>query len=158
MSEYIRKGNDIFSARGRRVATLDHDGNPVMAPGMAGAHSRGVREFLALPAVPPDVPANPAPPPPPPPGGPGMADPPGSDQVTAYVGPVPSVRPAGRPEPLPRPETVEEWEISTIPADQLPPFSPARGVNTPGFSDYVARHKLTALQRAALVRRLEKRH
>ena len=49
MSEanYTIRGRDIFSARGKLVATLDDDGNPVMAPGMAGPHTRGVREFLA---------------------------------------------------------------------------------------------------------------
>ena len=46
MDEYTIRGREIYSGRGKLVATLDDDGNPVMAPGMAGPHSAKVKAFL----------------------------------------------------------------------------------------------------------------
>ena len=44
--QYTMRGRDIYSPRGKLVATLDADGNPVWAPGMAGAHSKKLAEWL----------------------------------------------------------------------------------------------------------------
>lgn len=175
MSDYIIRGREIYSAKGKCVATLDDNGNPVMAPGMAGAHSRGVQEFLILTTK--DTKGtkdfSPAP------QGTqedGMEDPASSrdyagastedfsapqgtqeEKVTMYTGGnIPAAKPEGTQETVPGKETVEEWEISTIPEDRLPPFSRSLGVNTPGFSEYIVRHKLTMPQVAALVKRLSR--
>ena len=45
-NEYKLEGNNILSDKGKVVASLTDDGSFSMAPGMAGPHSRGVREFL----------------------------------------------------------------------------------------------------------------
>ena len=136
MSNYVMDGRQIFSDKGKLVATLNDDGIPVMAPGMAGPHSAGVKKFLEekvksamdfmeeQPAV---VKQN---------------------LTTENMDPL--------PEKSEEPETKESWEISTIPQDLLPPFSKQFGVNTPGFSEYVKQHKLSEAQVAALVKRLSK--
>lgn len=154
-AQYTISGREVYSARGKLVATLDDDGNPVMAPGMAGPHSRAVREFLAegssetparsdLPDLPdeneqPETPE------------------PEEGGTTVYVGRIPAARPAGGAPaaPPPSPGSVEEYSISTIPDDALPPFSSEYGIFTPGFLDFCEKHKLSAPQRAALVARLQ---
>ena len=166
MSEYTISGREIRSAKGKLVATLDDDGNPVMAPGMAGPHSAKVRAFLGrttldntaeIPAAPeetpvvkenlttddPDVPE--------------VEAPEAEGRTNVFVGQIPARRAEGGvPEETPRqPETLEEYSISTIPDDELPPFSKEYGTNTPGFEDFVKLHNLTGPQVAALVRRLE---
>lgn len=156
MSEYTIRGREIYSDRGKLVATLDDDGNPVMAPGMAGPHSRAVREFLARETVETPVRSD-------------LSD--LSDEneqqetpeaeegnTTVYVGRIPAAPAAGGcPAAPPRSSgTVEEYSISTIPDDALPPFSSEYGIFTPGFLDFCEKHKLTAPQRAALVARLSK--
>ena len=148
------------------MATLDDDGNPVMAPGMAGPHSAKVRAFLGrttpdntaeIPAAPeetpvvkenlttddPDVPE--------------VEATEAEGRTNVFVGQIPARRAEGGvPEETPRqPETLDEYSISTIPDDELPPFSKEYGVNTPGFEDFVKLHKLTGPQVAALVKRLE---
>ena len=181
MSEnYSVRGREIYSARGKLVATLDDDGNPVMAPGMAGAHGNSVRKFLELShagtasaaGVQDSVSGkktstatagNPPPMPPFPDDRENVTTgdqnaPPDGEKVTMYVGGnTPAVKPEGRPEAVTGKETLEEWEISTIPEDRLPPFSREFGTNTPGFAEYASKHKLTVPQVAALVKRLEKR-
>lgn len=144
MSDYIIRGREIYSAKGKCVATLDDNGNPVMAPGMAGAHSRGVQEFLEILA-----------------GGNGTSEESpevaqGEDPATPDGSAVASPVSAGVSATRPESDFSAEWEISTIPEDRLPPFSKALGVNTPGFSEYIVRHKLTMPQVAALVKRLSK--
>ena len=166
MSEYTISGREIRSAKGKLVATLDDDGNPVMAPGMAGPHSAKVRAFLGrttpdntaeIPAAPeetpvvkenlttddPDVPE--------------VEAPEAEGRTNVFVGQIPARRAEGGvPEETPRqPETLDEYSISTIPDDELPPFSSEYGIFTPGFLDFCEKHKLTAPQRAALVARLQ---
>lgn len=166
MMNYELKGREIYSEKGRLVATLDDDGNPVMAPGMAGPHTKGVREFLAVgncnspqepePPQDPEQTQEPEPPQEPvplhEPEPPQEPEPPMS---TVFVGSI-AAKPSGVPEKVPAVLSRAEWEISTIPAEQLPPFDPALGVCTPGFIDYVKRFNLNAQQIAALVKRLTK--
>ena len=165
--EYQLKGNEIWTEKGKLAATLDGDGNVVMAPGMAGAHSAGVREFLAsqsstAPDAPPPMPeieekdpeteATDTPPP-------ATAEvTPGEEGMTFY-GPNASA--------LPKPETPKtELPVDSVPVAQivadipeaaLPPWDPEYGVNTPGFADWVKFHKMTPEQVVCLVRRLENR-
>jgi len=160
MSEYTIRGREIFSARGKLVATLDDDGNPVMAPGMAGPHSRGVREFLAKedPETPVQSDLS---------DGADLSDEneqqetpePEEGGTTVYVGRIPAAPAAGGAPAAPplSTGTVEEYSISTIPDDALPPFSKEYGCDTPGFREFCEKHKLSAPQRAALVRRLERK-
>ena len=154
---YTISGSEIYSERGRLVAVLDGNGIPVMCPGMAGAHSRGVQEFLAEKA-----------------GKAGSAGEAGEagntgntgntemaedrGNTTVYVGTIPAAPAEGElPEEFKKTESMEDWEVSTIPESNLPAFSAEYGVYTPGFLEYVSQHKLTALQVAALIRRLTKR-
>lgn len=166
MMNYELKGREIYSEKGRLVATLDDDGNPVMAPGMAGPHTKGVREFLAVGNC--NSPQEPEPPHEPEqthePASPQETEPlhepeppqePEPPMSTVFVGSI-AAKPSGVPEKVPAVLTRAEWEISTIPAEQLPPFDPALGVCTPGFIDYVKRFNLNAQQIAALVKRLTK--
>ena len=169
MSEYTIRGREIYSDRGKLVATLDDDGNPVMAPGMAGPHSRAVREFLAKETERTeaghsiDQGESPG----------GAGQPPrhfeadvrpeietaeAEGNTTVYVGRIPARgADSGAPgAPPSSPGTVEEYSISTIPEEELPPFSREFGVYTPGFREFCTKHKLTAPQRAALVARLSK--
>lgn len=173
MNEYTISGREVYSAKGKLVATLDDDGNPVMVPGMAGPHRRNVEAFLAAQEEPPRITEPPqsytskgrrgdeAEEPPKMP----EYEPPVTEENPApapeggtnvYVGQIPARRAeGGAPEETPRPpETLEEYSISTIPDDELPPFSKELGVNTPGFEGFVKLHKLTAPQIAALVKRL----
>ena len=191
MSDYIIRGREIYSAKGKCVATLDDNGNPVMAPGMAGAHSRGVQEFLILTTKDTILRRpggamedregtkdfSPAPQgtqedgmeDPPSPGGLWRASPATPDGASSVVpfgtmedkmedkqAAVASPVSAGVSATRPESDFSAEWEISTIPEDRLPPFSKALGVNTPGFPEYIARHKLTMPQVAALVKRLSR--
>jgi len=154
-AQYTISGREVYSARGKLVATLDDDGNPVMAPGMAGPHSRAVREFLAegSPETParsdlPDLPDENEQP---------ETPEPEEGGTTVYVGRIPAAPAAGGAPaaPPPSPGSVEEYSISTIPDDALPPFSSEYGIFTPGFLDFCEKHKLSAPQRAALVARLQ---
>ena len=154
MMNYELKGREIYSEKGRLVATLDDDGNPVMAPGMAGPHTKGVREFLAVGNC--NSPQEPEPPQESePPQDPEQTQEPEPPMSTVFVGSI-AAKPSGVPEKVPAVLSRAEWEISTIPAEQLPPFDPALGVCTPGFIDYVKRFNLNAQQIAALVKRLTK--
>ena len=154
MMNYELKGREIYSEKGRLVATLDDDGNPVMAPGMAGPHTKGVREFLAVGNC--NSPQEPEPPQESePPQEPEQTQEPEPPMSTVFVGSI-AAKPSGVPEKVPAVLSRAEWEISTIPAEQLPPFDPALGVCTPGFIDYVKRFNLNAQQIAALVKRLTK--
>lgn len=141
MSEYTVKGRDIFSDRGKVVATITDDGGIVMAPGMAGAHKRAVEEFLARGAK--------EPPPPMPPFAEATEDRPEIEEADT----APETPKAEEKAEQSR----EEFLIETIPDDRLPPFSKALGVNTPGFAEFVEKNHLSAAQVAALVKRLERR-
>ena len=163
---YELKGNEIWTERGKLAATLDGDGNPVFAPGMAGAHYAGVRDFLA--ALPKGTPAAPPPMPEleekepesekPEPAPAATAEvTPGSEGMTFY-GPNASA--------LPKPEAVKTAEapatdaariVADIPDAALPPWDPEHGRNTPGFAEWVKFHKMDREQVACLVRRLENR-
>jgi hypothetical protein len=161
MSEaYTVRGREIYSARGKLVAKLDADGNPVMEPGMAGPHSAKVRAFLerqvqtALdfheddPTAEENTEVEPAGP---------ATEPAEQEGATLYVGQIPAARAEGGAPSAPKaePETMDEYTISTIPEDSLPPFSCEYGVNTPGFMEFCDKHKLTAPQVAALIIRLQ---
>jgi hypothetical protein len=52
------------------------------------------------------------------------------------------------------PQTEAEWQIGTIPDDELPPFSPQFGTATPGFSEYVNKYNLNQEQVQALIKRI----
>lgn len=139
MSKYFLQGNEIISEKGKKVATLNSDGNVVMAPGMAGPHSAGVKKFLeekvksALDFI--------------------------EDPAAVVKDNLTTENPAPKQKELKSDEveeSKESWEISTIPEDFLPPFSKALGCNTPGFAEYISKHKLTGPQVAALVKRLTK--
>lgn len=136
--DYRIEGNQIFSEKGKVVATLDGSGNPVMEPGMSGPHKRGVEEFLVMM---------------------GSNEPRGCYEVKPA--PVEEVKevPMPDPEPAPAPMNVLESSFDIEPvkvtADQ-PPFSKQLGVNTPGFHDYVVRNKLTQAQIDELVYMLSK--
>jgi len=159
-AKYTINGREIHSDKGRLVATLDDDGNLIFAPGMAGAHSRAVRDFLKSdmsdksdksddtpPAMPPFEPPT------------AENDPaPAAEGTTnVFVGEVPRKPSPPAPEAAPAEQPgADEWFISTIPDDQLPPFSPEFGVETPGFPEFVKKHELTTPQVAALIKRLTK--
>lgn len=133
MSNYTLEGKMIFSDKGRHVATLNDDGFPVMAPGMAGPHTRGVQEFLASRAL--DQKEDPT-------------DEPQKRQTIATAAKTES-----------RTDTQEDtasWAMQTIPEHLLPPFSKQLGVNTPGFREYILQHQLTEKQIEELVKRLSK--
>ena len=164
--DYELKGNEIWTEKGKLAATLDGDGNPVFAPGMAGAHYAGVHAFLAQqPKTAPDAPppmseieeADGAPEPEKP--EPATAEVnPESEDMTFY-GPNASA--------LPKPETpvkVNEAPatdaariVADIPDAALPPWDPEHGKDTPGFAEWVKFHKMTPEQVFCLVRRLENR-
>lgn len=166
-AQYTINGREIYSAKGKLVATLDDDGNPVMAPGMAGPHSAKVRAFLGLRGTPGNTVETPAAPEEAPvvkenlttadQDAPEIETPEAEGNTNVFVGRIPAARPeGGAPEEArQQPETLEEYSISTIPDDELPPFSKEYGANTPGFEDFVKLHKLTGPQVAALVKRLE---
>ena len=170
MADYRINGREIHSDKGKLVATLDDDGNLIFAPGMAGAHSRAVNAFLAnrvsdaldfaedmagsltggaepkMPEYePPVVKEN-------------LTTESAADgKVNVFVGEVPRKPSPPAPEAAPAEQPgADEWFISTIPDDQLPPFSPEFGVETPGFPEFVKKHKLTTPQVAALIKRLTK--
>lgn len=133
MSNYTLEGKMIFSDKGRHVATLNDDGFPVMAPGMAGPHTRGVQEFLASRAYAPI-----------------------EDSLDEPEKMQPIVT-AAQPESMKDPqEDTASWAMQAIPEHLLPPFSKQLGVNTPGFREYIIQHKLTEKQMEELVKRLSK--
>lgn len=147
---YELRGNRVYTERGRLVATLDGDGNPVMETGMAGPHSRGVREFLGkTPEMKADVEetreaeASPEIP---------------EVEEAVYIGSIPAARAKrGAPFREERELNADEWSVSTIPEGELPEFDAEFGVYTPGFQEYIKRHGLTEGQQAALVARVSKR-
>ena len=133
--DYRIEGNQIYSEKGKVVATLDGSGNPGMEPGMSGPHKRGVEEFLAVM---------------------GSNEPRGSYEVKPA--PVEEVKELPMPEPEEEVGLVPEssWELDKpIPVEAVP-FSKQLGVNTPGFKDYIVRNKLTQAQIDELVWMLSK--
>lgn len=149
--KYELRGNRVYTERGRLVATLDGDGNPVMETGMSGPHSRGVREFLGKmpekkgepeeapePEVSPEIPE--------------------TEEAGVYIGSIPASRAKrGAPFREERELNADEWSVSTIPEGELPEFDAEFGVYTPGFQEYIKRHGLTEGQQSALVARVSKR-
>lgn len=129
-NDYAMNGRQIFSSKGKLVATLNDDGVPVMAPGMAGPHSAGVKKFLEEKGNPAVVKEN-----------------------LTTENPAPKQKELKSDEVE---ESKESWEISTIPEDLLPPFSKQFGVNTPGFSEFVTKHQLSETQIELLIKRLSK--
>lgn len=166
MSSYMIKDRKVFTTRGKLVATLDDDGNPVMALGMAGPHTRGVREFLgfrysvsegtkqAAPEEASDVKEN------------LTTDDPEEvvkENLTTeqsgpkmYVGePAAAKADPGCPaQEAEREKTVDEFLVDGIPDDQLPDLSPEYGVYTPGFQEFVEINRLSPAQVAALINRI----
>lgn len=69
-----------------------------------------------------------------------------------FVGDVPIEHVETRAEE--KPQTSEEWQVSTIPESELPPFDAQLGVNTPGFGEFVSKHKLNKEQVGALIKRI----
>ena len=135
---YVLEGRQIFSGKGKLVATLNDDGVPVMAPGMAGPHSAGVRAFLEVLAEHEEI---------------ARAQKASAENFAEVVKEKLTTEDPAQER---KDYSKESWEISTIPEDLLPPFSKQFGVNTPGFMDYVKQHKLSEAQVAALVKRLSK--
>ena len=57
----------------------------------------------------------------------------------------------------PEEKSLEQLSVWDIPESSLPEFSPALGVSTPGFKDFVKKHGLIQEQIAELVKRLERK-
>lgn len=174
MKTYEVRGREIYSDKGKHVASLDDAGNIVMMPGMSGPHAKAVKEYLdalrvedvdtvepseenvtAAPTQNIAEVADVAP-------ESGVADvvaAPESSSATdtapvnIYVGAI-AAQKCGVPAAAKKPLSREEWEISTIPESELPPFSPEYGVFTPGFEDFVRKNNLDEAHIAALVKRL----
>jgi hypothetical protein len=147
---YQKIGNEIRSARGILIATLN-GGVLTMAPGKKSQEAK-VREYLAndpetasastieetvsvAEEAPVDVPP---------------AFEIGGQKV--FVGDVPIEHVETRAEE--KPQTSAEWQASTIPENMLPPFDAQFGVNTPGFGEFVSKHKLNKEQVGALIKRI----
>lgn len=147
---YQKIGNEIRSARGILIATLN-GGVLTMAPGKKSQETK-VREYLA--SDPEIAPAStieetvslqeiePAHVPPP------IEI--GGQKV--FVGDVPIEHVETWAEE--KPQTSEEWQVSTIPESELPPFDAQLGINTPGFGEFVSKHKLNKEQVGALIKRI----
>ncbi len=150
---YCIRGKEVYSERGKLVATLDAEGNPTMAPGMAGPHSAGVREFLKHgnpePAR-PEPEKNPA-------ENPAETEP-EPERPTVFIGTIRARKPeaGGAVEPEERTESEDEWLIDSIPRRELPDFTAQFGVYTPGFQTFVRKHKLSGAQVALLIRRIRR--
>ena len=157
---YQKNGNEIRSDRGVLVATLDGD-KLIMASGKKSQEEK-VRAFLSESASPgsvpaPDVPMQDAP----------MQDAPmqespeetespetpGEFAPHVFVGDVP-IEHSEPPKQPDKPQTDAEWQVGTIPEEELPPFDPLLGVDTPGFQTYIEKHNLNVEQTAALIRRI----
>lgn len=123
------QGSEIFSDKGRLVATLDSNGNVVMAPGMAGPHSHGVREFVE-----------------------NLRSAVGHIEQTENSVVKENLTTEG--QMVMNELTFEEWSVDTIAEEDLPPFSKELGINTPGFAEYIKQHNFNEPQTEALVKRL----
>ena len=148
---YQKNGNEIRNERGTLVATMTDDGGIVMAPGKKSQEEK-VRAFLnqavkegldaALEIA----------------EGSGLApDPspeaPAEDRPRIYEGEsrIEHVEPPPAKEGE---QTEAEWQVGTIPEEELPPFRPELGTATPGFQEYVNKYKLNNEQVSALVKRI----
>ena len=134
-NEYKLEGNNILSDKGKVVATLTDDGSFSMAPGMAGPHSRGVKEFMEK-----------------------MKGTEEKEEVQTGTEEKKEVRTDtdGDGEVQKSTEEYGEACIEDIPEEMLPEFSLQLGVYTPGFMEFVKKHKLTECGIAALVKRLSR--
>lgn len=153
---YQKNGNEIRSERGVLVATLSGD-KLIMAPGKKSQEEK-VRAFLsesvaegltfAQEAVaesglaPSSSPAETESP-----------DTPGEFKPRVFVGDVP-IEHSEAPKEQEKPQTDAEWQVGTIPEEELPPFDAQLGVNTPGFQAYIEKHNLNVTQTVALIRRI----
>ncbi len=156
---YNFEGRAFFSLKsGKQVAHLD-DGNAVIfEPGCAGPHTRQLADWLRenglqfanLPA-----PVSSAPPAPPvPPVLPKTEIP--KEKAVTLAGAADDAS-GNSDEAEKTPPSPAKLVIEDIPAELLPPFDPMLGTSTPGFGDYVRRHKLNKDQVGALLRRLERK-
>ena len=164
---YQKNGNEIVNERGAVIARLDVDGTLRMAAGKKSQEAK-VREFLneaeengmkvAEEIVKESCLERSA-----------AAKEPSWDDVEAeartlgcgsvlpkgktYEGEVvlEHVEPGSMEE---KPQTEAEWQIGTIPDDELPPFSAEHGTSTPGFREYVEKHNLNNEQVRALIKRI----
>ena len=152
---YQKNGNEIRSERGVLVATLNGD-TLVMAQGKKSQEAK-VRAFLQENGGAENIPEAES----------GSCnnctdhaddageetENPGEFKARVFVGDIPieHVNTGKQPE---QPQTEAEWQVGTIPEDELPPFSAQMGVNTPGFGDYIKKHKLNKEQVDALIKRI----
>ena len=153
---YQKIGNEIRSARGILIATLN-GGVLTMAPGKKSQEAK-VRAFLSesaadgltsalemvaesglAPSSPEETESAPE-----------ITGP--ETEPKVFVGDVPIEHVETRAEE--KPQTSEEWQVSTIPESELPPFDAQLGVNTPGFGEFVSKHKLNKEQVGALIKRI----
>ena len=157
---YQKNGNEIRNERGTLVATMTDDGGIVMAPGKKSQEEK-VRAFLNQAAEEeqrvspeeigiqsseeePEAPEAPEAPETP-------FVPDGGDHVYIGAANIEHVEPPPAKE---EPQTEAEWQVGTIPEEELPPFRPELGTATPGFQEYVNQHKLNNEQVSALVKRI----
>ena len=157
---YQRNGNEIRNDRGTLVATITDGGGVVMAPGKKSQEEK-VRAFLNQAAedglsaaleIAEESGLAPAAPPP--------EEKEVSDTTVimgqngrVYVGAVP-IEHVEPPQEQQVPQTDAEWQVGTIPEEELPPFSPQLGTGTPGFQEYITKHNLNNEQVNALIRRI----
>ena len=137
---FRREGNNVFSVKtGKLVAVIGDDGTAQIQKCMHSYADR-LKEFLTSPELPAQ-----------------------ESKLPAQESKLPEM--AENPEfadMLPEDECAKvqkqqepEFIINSIPLDQLPPFDKSLGTKTPGFEEFVKKHKLNKEQRIALVRRLE---
>ena len=134
-NEYSMEGVNILSDKGKIVATLNDDGSFTMAPGMAGPHSRGVKEFVEK-----------------------MKGTEEKEEVRTDTEEYGEVRTDTEEYGKVRTGTEEKEEncVDDIPEDMLPELSPKFGIYTESFQVFVKKHKLTESQIARIVKRLNK--
>ena len=156
---YQKNGNEIRSERGVLVATLNGD-TLVMAPGKKSQETK-VRAYLnelveeGLTAALEVAEES------------GLcnhrtdhedaeeAETPGEFKAKVFVGDIP-IEHVNAAKQQDAPQTEAEWLVDSIPEEELPPYSAQMGVNTPGFGDYIKKHKLNKEQTEALIKRIRR--
>ena len=155
---YQKNGNEIRSDRGVLVATLDGD-KLIMASGKKSQEEK-VRAFMQENSGADSIPEAES----------GSCnyctdhadetgeetespETPGEFAPKVFVGDVP-IEHSEPPKQPDKPQTDAEWQVGTIPEEELPPFDPLLGVDTPGFQTYIEKHNLNVEQTAALIRRI----
>jgi len=152
---YQKNGNEIRSERGVLVATLNGD-TLVMAPGKKSQETK-VRAFLQENGGADSIPVEES----------GScnnstdhadaeeAETPGEFKAKVFVGDIP-IEHVNAAKQQDAPQTEAEWLVDSIPEEELPPYSAQMGVNTPGFGDYIKKHKLNKEQTEALIKRIRR--